>query len=109
MGVNLAVEHKTSRLPGFYKLPPGERVARAMELVEQEKFFSLVAGHQCGKTTCLRWMAAHYNAGDRLRALWIDLQVARDIPDPAVAVPAILDLLQSTVARTLPALHWDSE
>ena len=27
MGVNLAVEHKTSRLPGFYKLPPGERVA----------------------------------------------------------------------------------
>ena len=27
MGVNLAVEHKTSRLPGFYKLPPAERVA----------------------------------------------------------------------------------
>jgi hypothetical protein len=93
-------------VPGeHYMLPPGDRVVRAMELVEQWKFFSLVAGHQCGKTTCLRWMAAHYNAGDRLRALWIDLQIARDIPDPAVAIPAILDMLQSTVARTLPTLH----
>ncbi len=86
-------------------LPPGDRVVRAMELVEQEKFFSLVAGHQCGKTTCLRWMAEHYNSDDRLGALWIDLQVARDISDPTVAVPAILDVVLSTVERTLPALR----
>jgi hypothetical protein len=85
-------------IPGeHYMLPPGDRVVRAMELVEHRKFFSLVAGHQCGKTTCLRWMAAHYNAGDRLRALWIDLQVARDTPDPAVALPRILRMCEESL------------
>ncbi len=81
-----------------YMLPPGDRVRRALELVDDGKFFSLVAGHQCGKTTCVRWMVERYNQGDRYRALWVDLQTARDTPDPAAAMRTILNKLDDAVA-----------
>lgn len=51
MGVNLAVEHKTSRLPGFYKLPPAERVAAVgdwAELDESER--AVLAGQGLSPT-----------------------------------------------------------
>ena len=51
MGVNLAVEHKTSRLPGFYKLPPAERVAAVgdwAELDESER--AVLAGQGLSST-----------------------------------------------------------
>ncbi len=82
-------------------LPPGPRVTRALELVDDGKFFSLIAGHQTGKTTCLQWMTAHYNAGDRYRAIWVDLQTARDTPDPAVAMRVILSACQHAVKTRL--------
>lgn len=87
-----------------YMLPPGDRVKRALELVDDGKFFSLVAGHQTGKTTCARWMVAQYNRGDRYRALWVDLQTARDTPDPALAMPVVLDKVWDVTRRTLPGL-----
>ncbi len=78
-------------IPGeHYMLPPDTRVARALELVADRKYFSLVAGHQSGKTTCLQWMVEHLNGGARCRAVWIDLQTARDTPDPSVASCTIL-------------------
>ncbi len=92
-------------VPGeHYMLPPGDRVKRALELVDDGKYFSLIAGHQSGKTTCLQWMADFYNAGDRLRAVWVDLETARDTPDLAVAMPVVLDKLLSSTERTLPGL-----
>ena len=51
MGVNLAVEHKTARLPGFYKLPPAERVAAVgdwAELDESER--AVLAGQGLSPT-----------------------------------------------------------
>ncbi len=86
-------------------LPPGDRVKRASRLVEDGKFFSLVAGHQSGKTTCLRWMVEEYNRSDSFRALGIDLQMARDNPDPTVAFGIILDTLQAAARKSLPDLH----
>ncbi len=73
-----------------YMLPPGDRVKRALRLVDDGKFFSLVAGHQSGKTTCLQWIVKQLNAGDHLRAIWVDLQTARDTPLPASAFRTIL-------------------
>ncbi len=93
-------------VPGeHYMLPPGDRVTRALRLVSDGKFFSLVAGHPSGKTTCLRWMVSHYNAGDSFRAVWVDLETARDTPEPATAFRVILDMLLTATARTLPDLH----
>jgi len=92
-------------VPGeHYMLPPERRLERVLELVDERRFFTLNAGRQVGKTTCARWMVKHYNAGDRFRALWIDIQDARELPDPAAAFELVLDDLDRAVARDLPEL-----
>ena len=92
-------------IPGeHYMLPPERRLGRVMELIDEGKYFTLQAGRQTGKTTSARWLAAHYNAGDRYRAIWVDIQNAREQPDPAVAFRAVLTDLDLSVARALPDL-----
>jgi hypothetical protein len=68
-----------------YMLPPERRLGRVMELVDDGKYFTLVAGRQTGKTTSARWLVHHYRAGQRFRAIWVDVQEAREQPDPAKA------------------------
>jgi hypothetical protein len=80
-----------------------------MELVEQGKYFTLHAGRQTGKTTSARWLADHYNGGERFLALWVDVQTARDEPDPAVAFTVVLDKLDSAVQRQLPGVGVPAE
>src|SRR5580704_16717967 len=87
-----------------YMLPPERRLGRVMELIEDGKYFTLHAGWQTGKTTSAQWLVEHYNAGDRFRAIWVDLETARDDPDPAAAFQAVLDKLDQAVERTLPDL-----
>ncbi len=83
-------------------LPPGARLTRVMALVDDEKYFTLRAGHQTGKTTCARWLVRHYNAGDRYACIWIDIQSARELPEPAVAFPVVLEKIATAVHRDLP-------
>ena len=85
-----------------YMLPPERRLGRVMELIDDGKYFTLHAGRQTGKTTSAQWLVEHYNAGERFRAVWFDLQTARDKPDPAAAIPVVLDMLDMGVAQTLP-------
>lgn len=73
-----------------YMLPPERRLSRALTLIEDGKYFTLAAGRQTGKTTSLMWLARHINAGDRYRALWVDIQAAREKPDPATAFRTVL-------------------
>jgi hypothetical protein len=87
-----------------YMLPPERRLGRVMELVERGKYFTLHAGRQTGKTTCFQWLAKHYNAGQRFRALWVDLETARDEPDPVKAFITVLNKLDASVQRMLPDL-----
>ncbi len=78
-------------IPGkHYMLPPARRLGRVMRLVDEEKYFTVHAGRQTGKTTCARWLAREYNGGSRYRALWVDLQTARDQPDAQQATRIIL-------------------
>jgi len=92
-------------LPGeHYMLPPERRLGRVLELIDERKFFTLHAGRQTGKTTSLMWLQRHLNASGRWRAVWIDLETAREQPDPARAFPVILDALDRAFARGLPAL-----
>ncbi|MEM9460114.1 MAG: ATP-binding protein [Myxococcota bacterium] len=87
-----------------YMLPPELRLERILELVEDRRYFTLNAGRQVGKTTSARWMVEHYNAGDRFCALWVDVQDARELPDPEQAFTLVLDDLDRAVERDLPAL-----
>ena len=85
-------------------LPPERRLGAVLELIEEHRFFTLHAGRQTGKTTSARWLVEHLNAGDQLRAIWVDMQVAREEPDPARAFEALLYCLDTATARDLPDL-----
>jgi hypothetical protein len=74
-----------------------------LELIEDRKYFTLHAGHQTGKTTSLMWLERHINEAGRCRALWVDVQAARENPDPAQAFRTILGLFD----RILPRRHPD--
>ena len=85
-------------------LPPGRRLGRALEVIDDGKYFTFTAGRQTGKTTSLFWLVKHYNSGDRLRAVWVDLQTAREQPDPAAAFRTVLENIDGAAARDLPDL-----
>ncbi len=87
-----------------YMLPPERRLGRVMELIDGGRYFTLHAGRQTGKTTSARWLVKHYNAGDQCAAVWIDLEGAREQPDPARAFVTVLNAFDRAVKRTLPEL-----
>ncbi|WP_437621919.1 AAA family ATPase [Sorangium sp. So ce1151] len=79
-------------IPGeHYMVPPERRLGRVMRLIEERKFFTLHGGRQTGKTTSLLWIERHLNASGAVRALWVDIQAARELPDPAAAFRSILN------------------
>ncbi len=85
-------------IPGeHYMLPPERRLGRVLELVDDRKYFTLQSGRQTGKTTSAQWLAEHYNAGDRYRAIWVDIQEAREEPDPAAAFRNVVQALDRAV------------
>jgi hypothetical protein len=87
-----------------YMIPPERRLGEVMEHVELGHYFTLHAGRQTGKTTSAQWLVEHYNAGDRFRAMWVDVEVAREQPEPAVAFRSVLNTLDMAVERDLPDL-----
>ena len=89
-------------IPGeHYMLPPERRLGRVMQLIDERKFFTLQSGRQTGKTTSAQWLAEHYNAGDRYRAIWVDIQTAREEPDPAAAFRTVIEKLDHAVKTWL--------
>src|SRR5580700_6222721 len=92
-----------------YMLPPERRLGAIMELIDEGRYFTLHAGRQTGKTTSAQWLCEHYNAGDRFRALWVDLQTARDQPDPALAFRTGLNNLEHAVQQSFPELPLPAE
>jgi hypothetical protein len=92
-------------LPGeHYMLPPERRLGRVLELIDDRKYFTLHSGRQTGKTTSAFWLVDHLNAAGRFRAAWVDLQTAREQPDPAHALAIILSELDRACARDLPTV-----
>lgn len=74
-------------------LPPERRLERVQQLIEERKYFTLHAGRQTGKTTSLMWLERHLNHSGRWRALWVDLETAREQPDPAAALSTVLTVV----------------
>jgi len=92
-------------IPGeHYTLPPERRLGDVIALIERRRFFTLDAAHQTGKTTSLMWLEDHLNATERWRAVWVDLQTAREIPDVGLAMTALLKALDDALAARHPVL-----
>jgi AAA-like domain len=87
-------------IPGeHYMLPPERRLGHVMRLVESHKFFTLHAGRQTGKTTSLMWLERHFEGideGRAWRALWVDIEAAREQPDPVLAFRTIFNCFGQT-------------
>jgi AAA-like domain len=92
-----------------YMLPPERRLGEVMQLIDDGRYFTLHAGRQTGKTTSAQWLCDHYNQGERFRALWVDLQTARDQPDPVPAFRTILNKLDHAVKTWQPGFGLPAE
>lgn len=66
-------------------------------------------GRQTGKTTSARWLVKHLNASGAYRAIWVDVQNAREQPDPVKAYAAVVYDLDGAVERDLPNLGLPSD
>jgi len=85
-------------------LPPERRLERVQQLIEERKYFTLHAGRQTGKTTSLMWLERHLNDSGRWRAVWVDLETAREQPDPAAALSTVLENIDSALCLEHPEL-----
>jgi hypothetical protein len=92
-----------------YVLSPERRVRHVMRLVDERKYFTLHGGRQTGKTTAARWLVDEYNAGDRYCAVWVDVETAREQPDPTQAFRTVLAELDDAFARHLPEVPRPSD
>jgi len=92
-------------IPGeHYMLPPERRLGDILELIHEHKFFTLHAGRQTGKTTSLRWLERHLNATGAYRAIWVDLETAREQPDVARVMTVILNNIDRSLSFASPDL-----
>jgi hypothetical protein len=87
-----------------YMLSPSGRLGQVPRLIDEGKYFTVHAGRQTGKTTNARWLAKTLNAGDRYCAVWVDIQAAREEPEPAAAFRTILNKFEMALAIDLPSL-----
>ena len=92
-----------------YMVPPERRLDRALELIEDGKYFTLTGGRQTGKTTSLFWLVKHFNEGGRVRAIWVDVQGARETPDPAEAFALVLESIGAAAELYLPDVKRPTE
>ena len=92
-------------VPGkHYMLSPEKRFSKVVQLIEQEKYFTLHAGRQTGKTTSLQWLVAQFNSGEQYSAIWVDLENAREQPDVGIALRTVLGAIERAAQRDLPNL-----
>ncbi|MCA9710672.1 MAG: hypothetical protein KDK70_32820, partial [Myxococcales bacterium] len=90
-------------LPGrHYMLPPERRLGRVLRLIDDHLFFTLHAGRQTGKTTSLMWLEDHLNASGAWRAVWVDLETAREQDDVARVMKVVLTNLDRVLSMRQP-------
>ena len=85
-----------------YMIPPERRLGRVMKLIGDRKYFTLHAGRQTGKSTSVKWLEGHLNARGQVRALYVDIETAREKPDVERSMRTILDVFNRTLAVTAP-------
>ncbi len=88
-----------------YMIPPERRLRRVLKFINDRKYFTLHAGRQTGKSTCIQWLEKHLNARDDVRAVCFDIETAREMPDVAEALGTIFDSMDQRLASVLPAIN----
>ena len=91
-----------------YMLPPERRLGRVRQLIEDRKYLTLHAGRQTGKTTSAFWLVDHLNASGQFKAIWVDLETAREQPDPQRAFRTILAECNAAFERQVPEIERPS-
>lgn len=85
-----------------YMVPVERRGADAQALIEQGRWFVLTSGRQTGKTTVVQHLAHELTARGEQLVLWVDLETARGLTDPAAALRQVLLELDRVCARDAP-------
>ena len=88
-----------------YMLSPAKRFERIIELIDQKKYITVVAGRQTGKTTALQWLVKRLNQADKYAAVWVDLQTAREQPKLSIAFTTVLNEFDMALERDLPDIE----
>jgi len=83
-------------------LPPERRLGRVRRLIDDHKYFTLTAGWQTGKTTSAQWLEDQLNATGNWRAMWVDVETAREQPDPVKGFRTILGCVFDVCMRVHP-------
>ncbi len=86
-----------------YMIPPGRRLGRVLKFIDDSKYFTLHAGRQTGKSTSIKWLEKHLNALGQVRAIYVDIETARETADVGEAMTTILDCFQDLPESVLPA------
>ncbi len=90
-----------------YMVPAEGRAGEAQELIAQGRWFALVSGRQTGKTTVARWLRQDARSRREGVVLWIDVEEARDQPDPARAFRTLLGVIGDAAERDIPGFaRW---
>lgn len=87
-----------------YMIPPERRLGEVLELIEDRKFFTLHAGRQTGKSTCIQWLEKHLNARSDVRAVCFDIETARETPNIKTAMRTILSSMDQRLLSAHPDL-----
>ncbi|MBR1836912.1 MAG: ATP-binding protein [Kiritimatiellae bacterium] len=82
-----------------YMLPALDRMPGLPRFVAQRLYFVMHAPRQSGKTTAIKALAAEVNAGGSMRALYVTVESAQRLVDPAEGIPRIVEILRNSVLR----------
>ena len=82
-------------------IPPERRLGRVLKFIDDSKYFTLHAGRQTGKSTSVKWLEKHLTGRGDVRAICFDIETARELPDVATAMGAILDSMDLRLASVL--------
>ncbi len=85
-----------------YMIPPERRLGRVMKLIGDRKYFTLHAGRQTGKSTCIQWLEKYLNELGRVRAICVDIEAAGGTLDAAQAIHRIFDSFQKLPESAFP-------
>ena len=81
-----------------YMIPPERRGRGMLPMIEQGRWFCLVSGRQTGKTTTLQWVRDELRRRGDVWPVLVDLQTARDQPDPSLALRTVLNAFRQALA-----------
>jgi hypothetical protein len=96
-----------------YMLPALPRIGGVDGLIEKKLYFVLHAPRQSGKTTYLKALRDKINGDGKYYALYCSLEALDDVTDVETALASIVDLVNSSLRRSmvdnLVKLSFDSD